>query len=109
MQFETWTFAGKQYLAVPSQSGVHIIDADGNNYGSWMSVDGFRKRQRDGGEWSALGSARIMVVLDNSPLSRENAIMRETLKKISDGSSCDYSALQAEIVLANSDSATKKQ
>jgi elongation factor P hydroxylase len=44
--FDTWVFAGKAYLAVKNDSGVHVMDANGTNYGAWYSVDRFREMQR---------------------------------------------------------------
>lgn len=61
-EFTTWTFAGVAYLAAPSRQGVHIADEFGKNFGLWMSVESFRDRQRNRGEWSALGSALIQIV-----------------------------------------------
>lgn len=63
--FTTWEFSGIQFIAVPIDRGnVHIADCFGNNYGSWMSVTEFRKRQRSGvlRDWQALGKAHLNVV-----------------------------------------------
>jgi hypothetical protein len=65
MTFTTWKFAGKQYLAAPASNGVHIIDEDGDNYGSWTDIERFRKRQSEGWEWSPLGKAMVQVILSN--------------------------------------------
>jgi tetrahydromethanopterin S-methyltransferase subunit H len=62
MTFATWKFAGKQYLAAPASGGFHVIDEEGNNYGAWMCLQEFRKRQREGGEWSPLGKAMVQVM-----------------------------------------------
>ena len=49
MKFETWVYSGKRYLATESGSGnINIIDDCGGNYGSWMSIVGFREKQRKG-------------------------------------------------------------
>jgi hypothetical protein len=44
--FSTWNFKGVEFIAIPSDRAFHIMDEQGNNYGAWMDVDGFRKRQR---------------------------------------------------------------
>jgi hypothetical protein len=63
--FWTWRFSGIDFLAAPIDRGnVHICDAFGNNYGSWMSVEEFRKRQQKGviADWQALGKCRVQIV-----------------------------------------------
>lgn len=65
--FRTWTFSGIQFIAVPiDRNSEHIMDALGGNYGSWMSVDEFRKRQQAGiiADWQSLGRAHLQVVCD---------------------------------------------
>jgi len=47
-KFETWTHNGIKMLAVPNGTSVSIIDEDGGNYGSWLAVADFRKRQTTG-------------------------------------------------------------
>lgn len=65
--FKTWMFSGLQFIAVPHDSNSdHIMDALGGNYGSWMSVEEFRKRQQAGilSEWQSLGRAHLQVVCE---------------------------------------------
>lgn len=59
-------FSGIQFIAIPIDRGnVHILDALGGNYGSWMDVDEFRKRQVKGvlADWAQLGKATLSVRL----------------------------------------------
>lgn len=44
--FETWVYKGVRFLAVARGFNVAVIDENGLNYGSWMSVTSFRNRQR---------------------------------------------------------------
>lgn len=63
--FTTWSFSGIEFVAVPiDRNNVHIMDVHGNNYGAWMSVKEFRKRQQAGviADWQALGKAHLSVV-----------------------------------------------
>lgn len=65
--FTYWRFSGFGFLAAPIDRGAfHIIDCHGNNYGSWMSVEEFRKRQGAGviADWQALGKAHLNIVCD---------------------------------------------
>ena len=48
--FETWVFNGLRFLAFTKGDGVIVIDESGRAYGGWMTIDNFRKRQRDGDE-----------------------------------------------------------
>jgi hypothetical protein len=44
-------FKGKQFLALTAKDGnVHIFDASFGNYGSWFSVDSFKKHYAKDGE-----------------------------------------------------------
>ena len=47
--FYTWRSGGIQFLAFPSGGGVAVVDELGRNYGSWQTVERFRKL-RDAGE-----------------------------------------------------------
>lgn len=63
--FTTWSFSGLQFIAVPiDRDNVHIADATGANYGSWMSVEDFRKRQqtRPIADWQSLGRCHLQIV-----------------------------------------------
>lgn len=51
--FETWTFRGVRHVAFPVHGAdieaapVIVLDESGQNFGSWQSVERFRKRQQD--------------------------------------------------------------
>ena len=57
--FETWMHAGKRFLAVNCDQGVHIITETGENYGTWYSVASFRSRKAEAIE--VLGIATLTV------------------------------------------------
>lgn len=46
--FKHWTFHSVAFLAVFQNLNWYVIDEHGRGYGSWMTVESFRKRQRDG-------------------------------------------------------------
>lgn len=50
--FTTWVSKGVRYLAIPCDAGVHIVDEDGKNYGSFLTVDRFRSMQSQSAELS---------------------------------------------------------
>lgn len=79
LAFTVWTFRGRVFLAVPKPSGVHVLGAEGTNYGGWFSVVSCREAQRK--RWAADqahlapvgGVARLSVsVLDAPPVEGEN-------------------------------------
>ncbi len=43
--FETWQHQGLRFVAFPFNRNVAVIDEDGGSYGSWHSVNRFRKLQ----------------------------------------------------------------
>lgn len=53
-----WTHDGRKYLALNCGSGVHVIDEENHNYGSWMTVERAREAQR-AGELSPLTRGKI--------------------------------------------------
>lgn len=58
--FTVWKFKGVTFLAhINTSNNVSIMDEDGNNYGGWMVLEGFRKRQSLGEEIPPLGKTRI--------------------------------------------------
>lgn len=66
--FETWSIKGTRFLSVPADQGVRIIDQAGNNYGTWFSVDEFKKRcAKDGRVALALNDCviRISVIINH--------------------------------------------
>lgn len=75
MNWETWSFKGLRYLAVKAPSdGFHVIREDGENYGTWFSVDSFRKMQRAGdanGDLSLHGSVAWLSVRVDYKLSHD--------------------------------------
>ena len=49
--FHVWRFKGRNYLAIPRYDSDHsfmILDEEGGNFGSWQTVESFRKRQQSG-------------------------------------------------------------
>lgn len=67
--FIVWEFSGIKFIAVPIDRGnFHIADVFGNNYGAWMTIEKFRKRQSAGvlSEWAPLGKAHLQVVHNRS-------------------------------------------
>ncbi len=45
--FTTWKFRGVNFLAHPwIDNSIQICDENGNNYGSWLSLDNFRAKQQ---------------------------------------------------------------
>lgn len=47
--FETFTLAGIRYLAMPVNRGnVGIVDENGGNHGSYMSIESFKKYRLKG-------------------------------------------------------------
>lgn len=51
--FYTWTRGGTDFIAFPCGAGVFVVDELGRGYGSWESVDRFRKLQADGSNLTA--------------------------------------------------------
>ncbi len=39
--WKAFTRHGVKYLAIRRGNNIHIIDEDGNNYGSWMEIESF--------------------------------------------------------------------
>lgn len=66
--FSFWTFSGQKYIAVPHNDGFSIADSSGNNFGAWMSVENFRKRQQSGvlADWQPLGKCRLQLVCERT-------------------------------------------
>ena len=62
--FETWTSGGLRFLAWPIDTGVAVMDENGNNYGAWMGSKSFRKHyDAKDGRATVLGQiARIQVI-----------------------------------------------
>jgi hypothetical protein len=51
--YKDWTafrFQGKDFLALESGTKVHIYGKGFSNYGSWMTVDSFKKNYKKDGE-----------------------------------------------------------
>lgn len=62
--FETWKCGKRQYLAVPGDHGVAIIDDTGASYGAWYCVEEFRARQRRSplaDDWAPIGFGSVSV------------------------------------------------
>lgn len=64
--FKAFTFKGGKFLAVARDDGVHILAENGDSYGSWMTIESFKKfRNWDkypGYTWKlmCLGKARLL-------------------------------------------------
>lgn len=57
--FEHFRLAGVEYLAISRGNAWHVIDRDGNNYGSWQTVDNFKKSAS--GKAIIAGGMRAMI------------------------------------------------
>ena len=58
--FETWTFGGVRFLAVPFARNVAICDENGKFYGSFVSVERFRHLQQSGSDMTVpIGNAHL--------------------------------------------------
>lgn len=58
--FETWKRSGVRFIAFPAHCGVYVMDEHGNNYGTYMSSDSFKKRADD-----PVGKGRLAMCLVN--------------------------------------------
>jgi hypothetical protein len=59
--FEVFRFMMRTFLAIPYACGnVGIIGSNGDNFGSWFSVDSFKKHHKAGAA-DSLGKARLVV------------------------------------------------
>lgn len=57
--FETWTYKGTRYIAVPCGYGsVHVVSQDGDSLGRFQSVESARQYQREG-KATVLGKAAL--------------------------------------------------
>ena len=61
--FEIFKRGGIQFIAVPSDNGVSIIDQEGNNYGSYDSAESFEAFAARNGGFVAirLGTAGLQI------------------------------------------------
>jgi len=46
--FTHFRLAGVKYLAIPHSYGVFILDDQGNNHGTWMSIKSFKSAKCEG-------------------------------------------------------------
>lgn len=60
--FVSWTEAGVRYLAFPNHENVMVVDEHGNNHGGWMTVEAFRRRDREAYA-SPLGKCDLSFVI----------------------------------------------
>lgn len=59
--FKTFKMGVITYLAIEVDRGnVHILDVNCNNYGTWYSIESFKKRWKRG-EVEPYGRARLLV------------------------------------------------
>ena len=67
--FEIWRKGGTTFLSFPGDGKVFVMDEDGNNYGSWYSVESFRVAQKrrinETPHATSIGRCRLNI----SPLS----------------------------------------
>ena len=73
--FETWSEGGVRYLAFPgchsSQSGaVIVIDENGGNWGGWLTIRDFRRRNRQDRE--LLGKCALSHVIVKEPTNAKD-------------------------------------
>lgn len=62
--FHTWKFKGVQFLATDDGRSAHVVDENGQNYGSWMQgIESFRERQTKGDALAIepIGKASIAI------------------------------------------------
>jgi hypothetical protein len=64
MLYQTFTFEKIKYIAIPMDEGksIHILGADGVNYGRWHSIESFKWNISKGrsGQY-ALGQAVLSI------------------------------------------------
>jgi hypothetical protein len=60
--FCTWTEAGVRYIAFPNHGNVSVVDEYGNNHGAWMTVEAFRRRDREAFK-SPVGKCALSFVI----------------------------------------------
>jgi hypothetical protein len=67
--FETWTFKGVRFLAVPNgRDGVGIVNEHGEHFGGWYGVTSFRERQqRKDALVTPIGKAIVRMIATVSP------------------------------------------
>jgi len=41
--FEAFIYKDRKYLSFPTQGGIHVIDDEGHNFGSYFNRSSFRK------------------------------------------------------------------
>lgn len=63
--FETWRKGEVTFLAFPGDGKVHVMDDEGNNYGTWYSVKSFRDSQKKGNRGTppatAIGRGKLNI------------------------------------------------
>ncbi len=59
--FQVFTRKGAKYIAIPNGSNWHVLGENGDNFGSWMSVENFLKHLNSGDETIVLGKARLSL------------------------------------------------
>ena len=60
--FQPFRFRSRQYLAFPVDRNVMIMDEYGNNFGSWYSIDSFKKHFAKGGA-EPVGKIKLSYIL----------------------------------------------
>jgi hypothetical protein len=79
--FETWTFRGTRFLAVPVARNVAVCDEAGQNFGAWYSVQDFRERQRKGDPLVYPVGGRVQVSFTTHALCETAPSRIEALEK----------------------------
>ena len=63
--FETWRKGESTFLAFPGDGKVYVMDDEGNNYGTWYSIDSFRDSQKKGDKATvpatAIGRGKLSI------------------------------------------------
>ena len=69
----TFRIKSTRFLAVDRDSGWHIVDQDGGNFGSWLDLRAFAARFRRHEPGLCLGRAAVSIaaIIHQPPLSTE--------------------------------------
>ena len=60
--FETWKEKGVKFIAIRcGPAAVHVMDENGNNYGSYFDIDNFKRFKRDNPDRVLLGKAELTM------------------------------------------------
>ena len=62
MKITTWMFGKVRFFGFDNGESAYVVDELNNNYGAWRTAEYFRYRQQDGGEWTALGKIKDILI-----------------------------------------------